>query len=147
MPGAMAWQATRRSAGSPGSPLRAILIRITVPRTLLLACALSGLHCLEALLLSRLQIECVFLDVLDDFLIHHFSLKAFERALQALAIIYVNFSHGTYLGSLGGRGLRVAGSPNGVPAAWELGRESSTAEMQQSSKGVVMSTNIIRLHR
>src|ERR1019366_10627938 len=34
-----------------------------------------------ACLLARFQIERVFLDVLDDFLIHHLSLEALERAL------------------------------------------------------------------
>jgi len=70
-----------------------MLVRIAVPRTLLvLASALSCLRGLDTLPLPRFQIECVFLDVLDDFLIHHFSLKALECAFQAFAIIYVNFS-------------------------------------------------------
>ena len=78
-----------------------MLIRIRVPRSaFVLACTLSCLYCFKALPLTRFQIECVTLDVLDDFLIHHFSLEALERALQAFAIVYVYFSQWNYLGSV-----------------------------------------------
>jgi hypothetical protein len=53
----------------------------------LLPGALSGLRLLDALLLARLQIESVFLDVLDDVLVHHLALEAFERALEAFAVL------------------------------------------------------------
>jgi hypothetical protein len=62
--------------------LRPIPIRITVKRTLLgLAGTLSCLRCLDALLLTRFQIEGVALDVLDYVFGQHLALETFECAL------------------------------------------------------------------
>jgi hypothetical protein len=58
----------------------------------LLAIALSCQRRLDALLLTRLQIECVTLDILDDVLLKDLSLKALESALQAFALVNVHFS-------------------------------------------------------
>ena len=57
------------------------------------------------------------LDVLDDVLIHHFSLKALERALQAFAIIYMNFSqrHSPRIRTLQGNSF-----PHAAPATASL---------------------------
>jgi hypothetical protein len=55
--------------------------------------------CFDALLLARLQIECVTLDLFDDVLLQDLSLKALERVLQAFAVFYVNFSQRNHLGS------------------------------------------------
>jgi hypothetical protein len=65
-------------------------IRFTVPRTLLArAFASQGRFC--ALLLAGLQIERVPLDLLDDVFTRDLSLKALERALQALTFVELNF--------------------------------------------------------
>ena len=67
---------------------RAFLIRITVPRTThSCALTLSSFYRFEALLLAQFQIECVFLNILNDFLIHHFSFETLEGALQAFAVL------------------------------------------------------------
>src|ERR1700733_12953461 len=47
---------------------------------------------LHSLLLTRFQIESVSLNVLNDVLLQDLSLKALERALQAFAIMKLNFS-------------------------------------------------------
>src|SRR5689334_5403596 len=68
-----------------------VLVRLALTAALL-AVALSCQSGLDALLLTRLQVERVTLDVLDDFFLQDFALKAFERALQAFAIVNLNFS-------------------------------------------------------
>ena len=79
---------SHRADASQIPRLRPVLIRITVPRTLLiLVGALPRQRRLDALLLARLQIECVTLDVLDDVLLQDLSLEAFERALQTFAVL------------------------------------------------------------
>ena len=47
---------------------------------------------LHTLPLTRLQIERMPLDFFDDVLLEHLALEAFERTLQALAIMNLNFS-------------------------------------------------------
>jgi len=64
---------------------------LTVPSALL-AVAFPCQRLLDALLLARLQIECVPLDFLNDVLLQDFALEAFERTLQAFAIVNLNFS-------------------------------------------------------
>ena len=53
----------------------------------LLAVALSSQCGFDTHLLTRLQIECMALNVLNDFLIQDHSLKALQRALKTLAIV------------------------------------------------------------
>jgi hypothetical protein len=57
-----------------------------------LTVTLAGQSRLDAFLLSRLQVEGVTLDVLDDLFLQDLALKALERALQTLAFVNVNFS-------------------------------------------------------
>ena len=66
-------------------------LSVAVSRTLL-AIAFARQCLLDSLLLTRLQIESVPLDVLDDVLLEDLTLEAFERALQTLAIVDLNFS-------------------------------------------------------
>lgn len=70
-------------------------------RATLIGCAIAGalfaraLACqrgLYPLLLARLQIERVTFDVFNDVLLQDLALKALERALQAFAIVELNFS-------------------------------------------------------
>ena len=65
------------------------------PRTLL-AGAFASQGCLGSLPPTGLQIERVPLNLLDDVVLKDLSLKALERALQALAIVKLNFSQGTH---------------------------------------------------
>ena len=65
-----------------------MLIRFTVPgATLAFARTLACFSRFDALLLARLEIERVTLDVLDNLLLQDFTLKAFEGALQAFAVL------------------------------------------------------------
>jgi len=68
-----------------------ILVRFKISRAVLPA-TLSSERGFDTDLLPRLQIECVTLDILDDFLLKDLSLKAFERAFHALAIDKLHFS-------------------------------------------------------
>ena len=72
-------------------------IRFAVSRTLLTG-AFACQGCLGALLLTGLQIIRVPLDILDDVFRHDLALKAFKRALQALAFMKLNFCQRTHLG-------------------------------------------------
>ena len=77
-----------------------VLFWLTVPGALL-AVAFPGQRLLDALLLARFQIECVPLDFLNDVLLQDFALKAFERTLQAFAIVNLNFSQWNFPPALG----------------------------------------------
>ena len=55
--------------------------------TILLAAALARESLLDALLLTRLQIETMLLDILDDVFLLDFSLKAAEGAFDCLAFL------------------------------------------------------------
>jgi hypothetical protein len=66
--------------------LGAVLIRLALAAAFL-AVPLARQSRLDAHLLTRLQIECVTLDVLDNFFLQDFALKSFERALQAFALV------------------------------------------------------------
>jgi hypothetical protein len=79
-----------RAASQPIRKLTASFIRLTVPAALL-AIALSCQRLLYALLLPGLQIKRVTLDLLDDVLLQDLALKTLQRALQALAFMYLNF--------------------------------------------------------
>jgi hypothetical protein len=79
------------------APLGLVPIRFAVPRTLL-AGAFASQCSFSSLLLAGLQIERVPLDVLGDVFRHDFSLKAFERTLQTLAFVKLNFRQRTHLG-------------------------------------------------
>ena len=68
-----------------------IVVRFRISRAIL-ATALSSQRRFDTHLLTRLQIECVTLDVLDDVLIKNLSLEALERAFQTLAINNLHFS-------------------------------------------------------
>lgn len=77
------------------SPQRAPLLRgaaiwFAVSGTLF-AVTFASQRLLDALLLTRLQIEGVSLDILDDVFLEDLSLKAFECTLQAFAIVKLNF--------------------------------------------------------
>ena len=76
--------------------LGSIRLRIPVPAALL-SVALSCQRFLCAPLLAGLQIERVPLDLLDDVFIHDLSLEALERALQALALVKLNFCQRNHL--------------------------------------------------
>ena len=67
------------------------MVRLAIAAALL-AVALARQCRLNALLLTRLQIECVALDVLDNFFLKDLALKTFKRAFHALAIVNLNFS-------------------------------------------------------
>jgi len=75
---------------------RPMLIRFAIAASLL-AIALSCQGGLDALLLTGFQIESVTLDLFDNVFLKNFTLEAFERALQALAITNVDFSQRTHL--------------------------------------------------
>jgi hypothetical protein len=75
------------------------LIRFGVARAVLPA-TLSCQCRFHAHLLTRLQVEGVTLDVLNNFLLKDFSLKALERAFQAFAIINLHFRQRTHLSFL-----------------------------------------------
>jgi len=75
----------------PGLSLRSVLIWLAVSATLL-AVTLAGKRFLGALLLARLQIERMTLDFFNNVLLKDLTLKAFERAFQAFAIVNLNFS-------------------------------------------------------
>jgi hypothetical protein len=70
---------------------RSILLWFPVSVTLL-AIALSCKRRLDTLLLTRFQIKCVTLDLLDDVLLKDLSLEAPESAIQALTSVQLNFS-------------------------------------------------------
>ena len=74
-----------------GSISLPIAVRLRISRTVL-ATPLPCQCRFDTHLLTRLQIECVTLDVLDDVFIENLSLEALERAFQTLAIDYLNFS-------------------------------------------------------
>jgi hypothetical protein len=71
-------------------------ILFAVSRTLL-ASAFTSESRFRTLLLAGFQIERVPLDVLDDIFRHYFSLKALERAFQALALMKLNFCQRIHL--------------------------------------------------
>jgi len=68
-----------------------IVVRFRISRAIL-ATALSSQRRFDTHLLTRLQIECVTLDFLNDVLVKDLSLEAFERAFQTLAIDNLHFS-------------------------------------------------------
>jgi len=59
----------------------------------LLAVALAGERLLGAALVTRLQVEGVLLDILDDVFLLHLPLEAPESALDRLALLNLHFSH------------------------------------------------------
>ena len=65
-------------------------LRFALSRTLL-AGTFASQACFDPLLPAWLQLESVPLNLLDDVLLQDLSLKALERALQALAIVKLNF--------------------------------------------------------
>lgn len=72
-------------------PLRATLLRCAIARPLFT----SPLACQRRLhprLLAGLQVERVALDVLNDVFLQDLALETFQRALQALAFMELNFS-------------------------------------------------------
>jgi hypothetical protein len=66
--------------------LRRISIWLAVSGAFL-SSALTSQRLLDPLLLARLQIESVPLYIFDDVLLQDLSLKALQRALQALAFV------------------------------------------------------------
>jgi hypothetical protein len=59
----------------------------------LLTVPLSGQCLLGPTLVTRLQVERVLLDVLDDVFLLHFPLEPSEGALNGLAFLNLDFSH------------------------------------------------------
>ena len=59
----------------------------------LLAVALARQGLLRSTLVTRLQVERVLLDVLDDVFLLHLPLEATESALDRLALLNLHFSH------------------------------------------------------
>ena len=78
------------------SAIRSSLTHVAVARALL-AVALACQQCLDALLLTWLQIERVPFDLLDDVLLLDFALEASERAFQGFTILYVDFGQRVHL--------------------------------------------------
>ena len=75
---------------SDATALRCGSIWFTVSRPLL-AVTFASKRLLDSPFLARLQIEGVPLDLFDDVFLQDFTLKALECALQALAIMKLNF--------------------------------------------------------
>jgi hypothetical protein len=65
--------------------------RLLALSTLLLPRALSGQRLFRATLVPGLEVEGVFLDVLDDVFLLHFPLEAAERAFNGLAFLNLYF--------------------------------------------------------
>jgi hypothetical protein len=59
----------------------------------LLAVPLSGKRLLGPELVTRLEIEGVLLNILDDVFLLHFALEAAERTFDGLAFLDLDFSH------------------------------------------------------
>src|SRR6187549_2717800 len=59
----------------------------------LLAIALSRQRLLRTALVTRLQVERVLLDVLDDVFLLHFSLEPAESTFNRLALLHLDFGH------------------------------------------------------
>ena len=70
----------------PNEPL------IQIP-ALLLTAPLPGERLLRSTLVTRLQIERVLLDILDDIFLLNLTLETAEGALDRLAVLYFHFSH------------------------------------------------------
>src|SRR5689334_10319162 len=62
----------------------------------LLAAALARQRFFHAFLLARLQIKGVPLDLLDDVLLLHLSLKTAQRVLEGLAFLHADFRQYRY---------------------------------------------------
>src|SRR5687767_8483760 len=62
----------------------------------LLSVALPGQSLLGPALVTRLQVERVLLDVLDDVFLLNLTLEATEGALDRLAFLNLDFSHASY---------------------------------------------------
>jgi hypothetical protein len=96
VPSAGRWACYRLSAstcpnGRRVADLGLFPIRLAISWTLF-ARAFASQRLLHSLLLTGFQIEGVPLDLFDYVLLEDFSLEALERALQALAIMKLNFS-------------------------------------------------------
>ena len=71
-------------------------VRPLVLATVLLAASLASESLLDALLLTRLQIETMLLDILDDVFLLDFSLKAAEGAFDCLAFLQPDLGQETF---------------------------------------------------
>jgi transcriptional regulator GlxA family with amidase domain len=74
---------------SGGDPNLLQLIRLAA---LLFSSPLARERLLRAAPITRLQVERMLLDVLDDVFLLYFPLEAAERALDRLAFLYLDFS-------------------------------------------------------
>ncbi|HYS27421.1 MAG TPA: hypothetical protein VEP46_17555, partial [Vicinamibacterales bacterium] len=89
----------------------------------LLAITLSRQRLLGAAFVTRLQVEGVLLDVLDDVFLLHLPLEPSESALDGLALLNLDFSHPlihplwwartAFVAVYGNRGLPVTAFENG----------------------------------
>ena len=68
------------------------LVRLS---SLFLAGALTSERLLSASLVAGLEVERMFLDVLDDVLLLHFAFKAPESTFNGFAFLNFNFCHGS----------------------------------------------------
>ena len=60
---------------------------------LLLAAPLPGERLFSATLVTRLQIERMLLDILDDIFLLNLALETAEGAFDRFAVLYFHFSH------------------------------------------------------
>src|SRR5436190_6100755 len=67
-----------------------VLLRLAA---LLLTAPLAGEGLLGATLVARLQVERVFLDVLDDIFLLHLALEASQGAFDRFTFLHLDFGH------------------------------------------------------
>jgi hypothetical protein len=58
--------------------------------------AFAGQRCLDALLLTWLQVIGVTLDLFNYVLIQHFALEPTQSAFDAFPLVELNFGHGKF---------------------------------------------------